>query len=87
MASLFFVVTTIATVGYGDINAGTSYEMVFCIVLMMMGVTSFSFASSALASLLNWLDSISSKLKEKQEILEMIKNKYAISPILYEEIR
>ena len=67
------MVTTIATVGYGDINAGTSYEMVYCIMMMLLGVTSFSFASGALATLLNSLDTISSQLKEKLEVLEMIK--------------
>ena len=52
IAAFYFVVTTIATVGYGDITSNTSYEKLFTIVMMLIGVTSFSFATSFLASLL-----------------------------------
>ena len=38
--------------GYGDITPKTSYERVFCTVLMIVGVTSFSFVSGALASIM-----------------------------------
>jgi hypothetical protein len=67
------VVATIATVGYGDISGHTTAEQSFCILLQLLGVSSFSFASGALTSLLNNMDTISANLKEKLEILQMIK--------------
>ena len=51
--------------GYGDITAYNLMEQIFCIVLMMIGVVSFSFATGALSSILTNLDSKEAALKEK----------------------
>jgi Ion channel len=45
-------VTTILTVGYGDISAFTMSEKIYCVILMLIGVFSFSFATGALASII-----------------------------------
>jgi len=37
------VLTTTATVGYGDISPTTSAERIFSMMLMFIGVVSFSF--------------------------------------------
>jgi len=55
--AVYFVVTTIATVGYGDISAETTEERVFCIGLMIIGVIAFTFISGALSSILSNYDS------------------------------
>ena len=52
LTSMYFTVTTITTVGYGDVTISTKLEKVFCIVTMLTGVTTFSFASGSLASIL-----------------------------------
>jgi hypothetical protein len=52
LTSFYFTVTTITTVGYGDISACTPSEQMFCIIIMIIGVISFSFASGSLASIL-----------------------------------
>jgi len=54
--ALYFTVTTVATVGYGDIAATNSYERVFCIMLMLIGVMLFTFVSGALSSILSNYD-------------------------------
>ena len=38
--------------GYGDVSAKTAYEMIYCIVLMVIGVTGFTFVSGALSSIM-----------------------------------
>ena len=48
LTSLYFTVTTITTVGYGDISATNGLEQMFCIVIMIMGVIGFSLATSTL---------------------------------------
>ena len=53
------------TVGYGDISAINVPEKIMCILLMMLGVVSFSFATGALASILTSYDSKEALLKEK----------------------
>ena len=52
LSSFYFTVTTITTVGYGDITAKSKFEQIFCILVMIIGVISFSFASGSLASIL-----------------------------------
>lgn len=54
--SIYFIVTTTSTVGYGDLSASTTIERVFCIVTMLAGVTSFTFISGALSSILSNYD-------------------------------
>lgn len=46
--ALYFTVTTITTVGYGDISANNPLEQWFCIFIMIIGVIGFSLATSTL---------------------------------------
>jgi lysylphosphatidylglycerol synthetase-like protein (DUF2156 family) len=62
ITSIYFVVTTICTVGYGDVSVETPYEQVFCIILMCIGVTGFTFISGALSSILSNYDQSNASL-------------------------
>ena len=50
LTSVYFTITTVTTVGYGDISATTGVEKIICILIMLTGVMAFSFASGALAN-------------------------------------
>ena len=65
VAAFYFVVTTLVTVGYGDIAAINDGEKIMCIFLMLLGVMSFSFATGSLASIITSYDSKEALLKEK----------------------
>lgn len=52
VTSFYFTVTTVLTVGYGDISAYSLMEKFFCIFIMLVGVMSFSFATGALTSII-----------------------------------
>ena len=54
--SMYFVMQTITTVGYGDVNPTNSKERVFVISLMLIGVISFSFISGSLSSIIQSYD-------------------------------
>lgn len=56
MLSVYFVLTTVSTVGYGDLVPGTSGERVFCVILMFVGVSAFTFVSGALSSIISNYD-------------------------------
>ena len=56
IVSTYFVITTVSTVGYGDISATTTFERVYCACLMLFGVTIFTFISGALSSILSNYD-------------------------------
>ena len=73
MTSFYFTVTTIVTVGYGDIHAYSTGERFISILLMLIGVISFSFATGALSSIISNYDASQAKLKEKMATLNDIK--------------
>jgi hypothetical protein len=73
---MYFTVTTVLTVGYGDISAFSIYEKIFCIMLMLIGVLSFSFATGALSSIIASYDSKEAQLKEKIATLNDLKQAY-----------
>lgn len=52
ITSFYFTVTTIMTVGYGDITAQSNSEKLLCILLMLIGVVSFSFATGSISSII-----------------------------------
>lgn len=62
--SLYFIVTTTSTVGYGDLSASTTLERIYCIVIMLAGVTAFTFISGALSSILSNHDTSEAVLHE-----------------------
>lgn len=60
---VYFTITTITTVGYGDISAHTTGERILCSILMLIGVVGYSYAIGSLSSLMSTLDAKSAKLK------------------------
>ena len=55
--AVYFTVTTITTVGYGDISATETGERQLAILTMLFGVVAFSFATGSLTSLISNVDS------------------------------
>lgn len=57
VCSIYFVLTTTSTVGYGDITPVNTIERLYGCALMLIGVLSFTFISGALSSILSSYDS------------------------------
>ena len=53
----YFTVATIVTVGYGDITPMNAGERFFVILLLLIGVVSFSFSTGAISSIISSYDS------------------------------
>ena len=62
---MYFIMQTIATVGYGEIKPETSLEKGFCILLMVIGVSAFTYISGALSSLISNHDIAQADLQQK----------------------
>lgn len=85
--AFYFILTTISTVGYGDLGPSNRYERMFCMAVMIVGVSGFSFVSGALASIMSSYDSQEAELSEKYLQLNKLRALYHIPPELYQEIR
>ena len=60
-SSWYWCITTITTVGYGDILPATTSEKLFCSLVMIFGVIGFSFVTGSLTSIFSNLDSTNAK--------------------------
>ena len=87
LTSIYFTVTTITTVGYGDVSISTKIEKIFCIITMLTGVIAFSFASGSLASILQSYDIQNAKYKEQLSTLNMIFKDYHLPLDLYANLK
>ncbi|CDW86372.1 cation channel family protein [Stylonychia lemnae] len=87
LTSFYYTVTTIVTVGYGDIHAYSSGEKFMSIILMIIGVIAFSFATGSLSSIISNYDASQAQLKEKMATLNDIKSKYNINADLFDDLR
>ena len=70
--AFYFTVTTITTVGYGDISGTNQVERLICMFLMILGVLFFSFSSGYLTSLIANMDQASFEMKKKISLLNKI---------------
>jgi hypothetical protein len=87
IASYYFAIQTITTVGYGDATAYNLVERVASNIFKFAGVVGFSFASGTLASIITNMDAQVAKLKEKDAVLTQIKKDYDIPDSLFIEMR
>lgn len=76
VTSFYFTVTTLVTVGYGDITAYSVGEKIMCILMMIIGVLVFSFTTGSLSAIITSIDSRDTQLKEKIATLNEISNEY-----------
>ena len=52
VASFYYTITTITTVGYGDHSGFNTLERIMQVITMIIGVFAFSYATGALSSLI-----------------------------------
>lgn len=87
IASFYFILATITTVGYGDVNASTEAEMIFCCVLMVIGVIAYSISISYLSSIIQAQDAKKAEFKNKLIVLDNIRRQYGMSFEFYWRLR
>ena len=85
--SFYWTLTTVTTVGYGDINAGTTIERVYNLFIMSFGVLLYSFAIGSLSSIVSTLDQKTAEMNQKLQILSSIKKEFNLDQNIYDKVR
>ena len=73
LTSLYFIIVTITTVGYGDITGNTIPEILFQIILLILGTIAYSFIISYFSNYIVKINQKSIHFENKLNILNEIK--------------
>lgn len=73
LVGLYFVATTVTTVGYGDITPMNTFERSFGTLLMFIGVIAFSYTTGALGALIASQSNANLRLTEQLHFLQKIR--------------
>ena len=85
VVSLYFVLTTILTTGYGDLHAVTPAETVVCIFIIVVGVV---FEATIIAQMMNILSSASSsQFLDSYESLQKYLKFKKVKPTYHDHVR
>lgn len=85
--SIYYVFTTLTTVGYGDIAASSINERVFAIILMGFGVGFYSYTISNLSTIMENMDIRSANLKTRLTTLHEFAKDSGLSRDLKNKIK
>ena len=87
IAAIYYVMTTLTTVGYGDISVTSHYERIFQIVLLIVGTCAYSWILTYISNYIKKNNEKYIVFEEKLKILDEIKVNYPnLNPNLYERI-
>ena len=85
--SIYWVFTTVTTVGFGDIVPGTPLEMVCAMLVMGFGIAFYSYVVSNLSTILSTLDSHSEFIKARLQALNEFSRETHLPKELHNSIR
>jgi len=87
LSSIYFSLTVVTTVGFGDITSVTVFEKILTCLWMIIGVAFYSFVISNLSSIISSMDVSSTILEKKIETLNEFSKKLQLPDYLYLRIK
>ena len=84
---VYWTLTTMTTVGYGDITAKTANEKIYNIFNMGFGVVIYSFAIGSMSSIVENMDEKNKDVQKKLNMLEHIKKNFKIDYKVYYKVK
>ena len=88
MISIYYLITTMTTVGYGDISSDSFIEIVFRIILLAVGIICYSWLISSISNGINKQSYASMNYESDCKHLEIIRMEHTELPFkLYSDIK
>jgi hypothetical protein len=88
MISIYYLITTMTTVGYGDISSDSFVEIIFRIILLAVGIVCYSWIISSISNGINKQSYASLNYSNECNVLENIRRENAeLTFELYNEIK
>ncbi len=78
----YWALTTVATIGYGDVTPTTTPQMLYAMFVMLIGVGVFSYAIGAVAGLLTSLDAAKIEFRDKLNRVHVFLDYHAVPSAL-----
>ncbi len=87
LIAIYYTITTLTTVGYGDLTCVTPKEKIFGLIMEVVGIFAYSWALTAMSNYVKILNEKTEELSKKCKILDEIKLSYPKFPDdLYDRI-
>ena len=88
IASLYYQMTTLTTVGYGDISANFGNEKIYGIFILIVGTCAYSWILTYISNYIKKNNEKFLDFEEKMKVLKEIKMEYPnLSNVLYDRIK
>ena len=87
LTSVYFVMQTIVTIGFGDVVPKTLLERSYTLFLLLIGVGFYSYTIGNLSSIIRALEQDSSSLKHKLQVLNEFSKDQNISKKIIDKIK
>lgn len=84
--SMYWTITTVSTVGYGDITATNNLERVANSCIMLLGVLIYSYMVGSLTNVISSVDSRRAKLVKHLESLSELAKEYQLGKAFYSRL-
>lgn len=85
--SVYWTLTTVTTVGYGDVSSCSTPERFYNLFMMAFGVLMYSFAIGSLTTIVANLDAKSAEVNLKLAILGSLKSEFKIDEEIFQKVR
>lgn len=87
LRSLYWTVTTLATVGYGDITPKTTVEIIVAILVMLTGISLYAFAIGNVVNIINTLDDGRSEHHQRQSAINAYLHRNGVDQQTMQRVR
>ncbi|CEM05198.1 unnamed protein product [Vitrella brassicaformis CCMP3155] len=86
-ASFYFAMSTVTTIGYGDITGKSRDERIFCIFAMLMGASLFAYGITNIIEIYSQIDEKKNRFRLRMDRINMFIKENKLPPALKQKIR